>query len=105
MGILDQLKVVLLKIIYQSHDHSLNNLTLSIYCDGSTWIPIASEMPEYNDVEECENANLTTYNITQYVNTATKLEQLKVRFSATGNAANVSEKVGWVDFVAIHVEY
>lgn len=101
MGIPNPFKLVLLKIIYQSHDNTGNNLELSIF-NGSTWIPIASKMPEYKSFNDCENANLTTYNITQYVNTSTKLEQLKVRFSATGNAA--SGNVIGVDFVGVHVE-
>jgi hypothetical protein len=106
MGISDPLKLVLLKIVYQSHDHSLNNLTLSIN-DGvpNEWKLIDSEMEEYKNVVACDKEGLTVYNITSNVTTTAELENLKVKFEATGNAANQSEKVGWVDFVGVHVEY
>jgi hypothetical protein len=104
MSFPDKLSKVILKIIYQSKDHSLQDLTLSISTDhGSTWTQIAPPptVGEYNDINACLEANVT-YDITGYVKTADKLERLEVKFTATGNAA--SEKYSWVDFVGIHVE-
>jgi hypothetical protein len=109
IGISNSLKKILLKIIYQTGDNSPKNLTLSIF-NGTEWTLIASNMPTYHTVEDCMDANVgdyngaTTYDITQYVNTTRKLEELKVRFSISGHADEASGKIGWVDFVGIHVE-
>jgi hypothetical protein len=80
---------------------------------GSEWINIASNMPEYNTIQDCVDANsatdfttgATTYNISQYVKTTNDLENLKVRFSFKGNADTNSGKLGWVDFLGIHLEF
>jgi Protein of unknown function (DUF1628). len=108
-GFPDTLSKVILEVIYQSKDHSLQNLVLSISTDdGSTWTQIAPltdppvTLDEYNDIDACLDAALT-YDITKYVDTADKLEKLEVKFSAIGHAASPN-KYSWVDFVGIHVE-
>ncbi|AKB46274.1 hypothetical protein MSKOL_0497 [Methanosarcina sp. Kolksee] len=103
MGFPYKLSMVLLNVTYQSKDHSLQNLTLSISTDDSTWTQIAPppKVEEYNSIDACLAANVT-YDITDYVKTADKLEKLSVKFSAIGNAA--SNKYSWVDFVGIQVK-
>lgn len=115
MGISNLFTRVFLRIIYNAHDKSTDTLTLRIF-NGTEWIVIASStgqpamLVKYNDLQDCVKANLgeydgaTTYNITQHVKTTSELEKLVVSFSAEGNAANESRKVGWVDFVGIHVD-
>lgn len=109
MGIPDPLKLVQLKIIYNSHDNSVNTQKLCIF-NGSTWIQIApsAEYPdrpaEFNSIDACVEAN-DIYDITQHVKTTAELDKLEVSFSDSGNAANTSAKTGWVDFVGIHVEF
>ena len=56
----------------------------------------------YKDVSECDQ-ELAPFDITEYVDTVEKLNNLTVRVSATGKAAS-DNKVAWVDFVGIHVE-
>ncbi len=108
MGISKPFKI-LLRVIYQTGDNSPKNLTLSIF-NGTEWTLIASNMPTYHTVQDCMNVNVgdyngdTTYDITRYVKTTRELEELKVRFSISGHADDASGKIGWVDFVGIHVE-
>jgi len=104
MGIKDPLKLVLLKIVYISHDSSQKNLTLSINDKNpDKWVTIASDMEEYKKITDCDQ-DLEPFNLTPYVTTTEELENLSIMFSAYGIAAS-DNKIGWVDFVGIHVEY
>ncbi|MDY0130924.1 MAG: hypothetical protein RBR63_12210, partial [Methanosarcina vacuolata] len=98
----DPLTKVLLKIVYANHDNSQKDMTLQINVDGSNWITIAANLYSYKDFSDCDT-NLAPFDITKYVDTVAKLDNLQVRFSATGNAAS-DNKNGWIDFIGIHVE-
>jgi len=107
MNINDPLKAVRLKIVYSGHDSSMKNLTLEIN-DGNPneWIIVDYDMTRYYSYTECDK-NLEPYNLKLMdlgVNTTAELENLSVRFSAYGQAAS-DNKIGWVDFIGIHVEY
>lgn len=107
MNIKDPLKAVLLKIVYSGHDSSMKNLTLEIN-DGNPdqWITVDYNMDPYKSNTACDK-ELEPYNLklmAQGVTTTEELENLSVRFSAYGQAAS-SNKLGWVDFIGIHVEY
>lgn len=107
MNIRDPLTAVLLKIVYSGHDSSMKNLTLEIN-DGNPdeWITVDYEMTRYNSYIECDQ-KLAPYDLKlmdRGVNTTEELENLSVRFSAYGQAAS-DNKIGWVDFIGIHVEY
>ncbi|WP_292390608.1 type IV pilin N-terminal domain-containing protein [Methanosarcina sp. UBA5] len=107
MNIKNPLKVVLLKIVYSGHDSSMKNLTLEIN-DGKPdqWIVVDYDMDRYNSYTECDQ-KLEPYDLKLMnlgVNTTEELENLSVRFSAYGQAAS-ENKIGWVDFIGIHVEY
>jgi len=99
LGTSDSLTNVSLKIVYNSHDNSLKNMTLSIY-NGSAWTMIAYNMEE----KVREDDEPVIYYITNWVKNTTQLENLVVSFSAIGHASETSGKVDWVDFVGIHVE-
>ncbi|KKG11443.1 type IV pilin N-terminal domain-containing protein [Methanosarcina sp. 2.H.A.1B.4] len=103
MNIKDPLKLVLLKIVYITHDNSQKDMKLEIN-DGNpnSWIVIDPDMEMYKDVAVCDQ-DLDPYNITDNVTTVAELENLTVRFSAEG-IANSDNKIGWVDFVGVHVE-
>lgn len=106
MGIPNTLSIVQLMIIYKSHDSSSTQV-LSIF-DGSKWIQIApseyyTAPPYFKTTEDCKKANII-YDITNFVKTADELEKLEVSFSDNGNAANISGKTDWVDYVGIHVK-
>lgn len=101
MGISDPLSSTSLIIIYESHDHSNNNLTLSIY-NGSAWTQVKSNMKEYHSFDDCKKGNLT-YDISPYVKSTDELEKLKVKFLVTGNSKSGKKYLN-VDFVGIHVE-
>jgi FlaG/FlaF family flagellin (archaellin) len=107
MNIKNPLKAVLLKIVYSGHDSSMKNLTLEINDKNpDQWIIVDYEMTRYNSYIACDQ-NLQPYNLKLMnlgVNTTEELENLSVRFSAYGNAASPN-KVGWVDFIGVHVEY
>ena len=99
MNIKDPFKV-LLKIVYITHDGSQKDMKLEINV-GDGWIKIA-DLKVYKDVSKCDQ-ELAPFDITEYVDTVEKLNNLTVRVSATGRAAS-DNKVAWVDFVGIHVE-
>lgn len=105
MNLKDPLQEVLLKIVYANHDNSQKNMTLEINVDGSNWIKVApnitTKLDSYNDFSDCDTS-LAPFDITKYVNTTTKLNNLTVRFSATGNAAS-DNKNGWIDFIGVHI--
>jgi len=94
---------VLLKIVYKKHDNSAP-MTLKINNGSHQWIMLDDDLPFYKTFEDCDD-KLEPYHITQYVRNTTELENLLVKISTEGNAANESEKTGWVDFIGIHVEY
>ncbi len=102
LNLKDPLNKVMLKIVYADHDNSQKDMTLQINVDGSNWITIAPNLPVYKDFSDCDT-NLAPFNITGYVDTVAKLNNLTVRFSAMGNAAS-DNKNGWIDFIGIHVE-
>jgi FlaG/FlaF family flagellin (archaellin) len=93
---------VLLKIVYRKHDNSAD-MVLQIN-NGSQWTIIDDDLPYFRTFEDCDE-ELPPYHITKYVRNTTELENLRVKILSEGNAANESEKTGWVDFVGIHVEY
>lgn len=105
------LKLVLLKIVYITHDDS-QGMKLEIN-DGvpNEWVqidpdpadPNDHDMEMHKDVNECDQDPDSTYNITDKVTTISELENLRVRVSAIGTA-NSENKVGWIDFVGIHAE-
>lgn len=99
LGTSDSLKNVSLMVVYNSHDDSLENMTLSVY-NGSAWTMIAYNMDE----KPREDDDPVIYNITEWVKNTTELEKLIVSFSAIGHASDTSSKIDWVDFVGIHVE-
>jgi hypothetical protein len=101
LNLKDPLDKVMLKIVYANHDNSQKNMTLEINIDGSNWIKVAVDPCGYKDFSGCDT-NLAPFDITKYVNTTAKLNNLTVRFSATGNAAS-DNKNGWIDFIGIHV--
>ena len=100
LNLKDPLKKVLLKIVYANHDNSQKNMTLEINVDGSNWIKVA-DLNNYKDFSDCDT-NLAPFNITGYVNTIAKLDNLTVRFSAKGNAAS-DNKNGRIDFIGVHI--
>lgn len=98
---------ILLKIVYITHDDSQKNMKLEIDV-GSGWVQVAGygtpiPLKMYKDVSDC-NQDFAPVNITDKVVTVERLRNLKVRFSADGNA-NSANKIAWVDFVGIHVEF
>lgn len=101
LNLKDPLTKVLLKVVYANHDNSQQDMKLEINVGGPDWIKVA-DLKSYNDFSDCDT-NLAPFNITGYVNTVAKLNNLTVRFSATGNAAS-DNKNGWIDFIGIHVE-
>ena len=98
----DSIKKVLLKIVYANHDNSQKDMKLEINVGGLEWITVANNLSSYHDFSECDT-NLAPFNITGYIDTTAKLNNLTVRFSAMGNAAS-DNKNGWIDFIGIHVE-
>lgn len=92
---------VTLKIVYKKHDKSAV-MKLEIY-NGSQWIMLDDDLPFYNTFKECDE-ELKPYPITSVKNT-TELENLEVKISGDGNAADPSDKYLKIDFVGIHVEY
>ena len=108
MEIPNPLNLVQLKIIYKSHDSS-STQKICIF-NGSKWTQIAPSLayplphpPIFKSIDDCKNANII-YDITNYVKTIDELEKLEVSFSDNGNAANISGKTGWVDYVGIRVK-
>ncbi|MGB9938532.1 type IV pilin N-terminal domain-containing protein [Methanosarcina sp.] len=95
---------VLLKIVYTAHDFSQKDLTLEINDKNpDQWIIVAGPgMPLYKDTTTCDE-ELYPIDITSHVGTVEELRNLTVRFSAFGKAAS-DNKIGWVDFIGIHVE-
>lgn len=104
MDIKNPLKKVLLKIVYITHDNSQKNMRLEIN-DGNpnSWIVIDPDMPVYKDIVKCDQEG-GLYNLTDKVTTTEELENLTVRFSANGTA-NSDNKIVWIDFLGVHVEY
>lgn len=100
LGTSDSLTNVILKVVYNSHDDSLQNITLSIY-NGSAWTMIAHSMEE----KIRDDDDPVEYHIEDYVKNTTELENLVVSFSAIGNAATGSKKANWIDFVGIQVKF
>jgi Protein of unknown function (DUF1628). len=98
MGISDPLSSISLKVIYNAGDNSPQNLTLSIY-NGYSWTQLASQMGETFQ----GNREVVIYPIFDYVSNTAQLENLIVKFSAIGNAANQSVKTNLVDFVGIQI--
>ncbi len=98
------LKEVLLKIIYTAHDSSQKDLTLEINDKNpDKWITVTGPgMPLYKDTTTCNNS-LALIDLKTWVDTTEELRNLTVRFSAYG-IANSDNKIGWVDFIAIHAE-
>ncbi len=91
---------VILKIVYRIHDQSAK-LEL-----GINNVPgIVFELPKK------ENESITSefvekeFDITPYITNATDLEDIEINISTTPNAANESDKEGWIDFIGIHLEY
>lgn len=108
MDISDSSKPVKLKVIYRSQGCSPDEIPLSIY-DGSDWTQIGPKMKNYSSFDDCKNSNSNIYEITSYVNASEKLENLKVRFSATENSDEhdpdeQNEKFYEIDFIGIHIE-
>ncbi|MCQ1534708.1 type IV pilin [Methanosarcina sp. KYL-1] len=87
---------VRLKVVYIKHDNSPEIMSLKIY-NGSQCITIMEELPT--------NLNTVEMPITEHVKTTAELENLLVQISTIGNAADSADKVGWIDFVGIHLEY
>ena len=98
MGVSDPLSSISLKVIYNAGDNSPQNLTLSIY-NGYDWTQLASQMGETFK----GNREVVIYPIIDYVSNTAQLENLIVKFSGIGNAANQSVKTDLVDFVGIQV--
>lgn len=108
MDISDSSRPVKLKVIYRSQGCSPDEIPLSIY-DGSDWTQIGPKMKNYSSFDDCKNSNSNIYEITSYVNASEKLENLKVRFSATENPDEhdpdeQNEKFYEIDFIGIHIE-
>lgn len=95
-----------LKIVYTIHDNSQQDLTLEINDKNpDEWINIVPsnvDLEKYKTITETDQ-NLPTFSLITWVNTTEELRNLTVRFSAFGNADS-GNKVGWVDFIGIHVE-
>jgi FlaG/FlaF family flagellin (archaellin) len=104
MGIKNPLTKVLLKIVYITHDNSQKDMKLEIN-DGNpnSWEVVDLDMDMYKDIIKCDQEG-GLYNLTDNVTTIEELENLSIRVSATG-IANSDNKIAWVDFLGIHVEY
>jgi FlaG/FlaF family flagellin (archaellin) len=102
MGISDSSKPVKLKVIYRSQGCSPDEIPLSIY-DGSEWTQIGPKMKNYSSFDDCKNSNSNIYEITSYVDAPEKLENLKVRFSATENPDEQNKKFYEIDFIGVHI--
>lgn len=103
MGISDPLKLVQLNVVYSSKDCSPDEIPLSVY-NGSNWTQIGQNMKENCNFTESSTVVYDISSEPSYVNTTEKLEKLVVKFSASGNANENSDKYYCVDCVRIHVE-
>jgi Protein of unknown function (DUF1628). len=106
LNLKDPLTKVELKIVYTVHDDSQQQLTLEINDKNpDTWVNIVPSninLEKYKTIIETDE-ELPVFDITDQVKTVEELRNLKVRFSAYGNADS-NNKFGWVDFIAIHAE-
>jgi Protein of unknown function (DUF1628). len=104
MGISDPLKLVQLNVVYSSKDCSPNEIPISVY-NGSEWTQIGQKMVENCEFTQSANFIYDISSAPSYVNTTEKLENLKVRFSASENASPNSGKFIRIDCVRIHVVF
>lgn len=92
---------ITLKIICTRHDNSPKKTVIrpEIY-NGSQWTPLDPIPFEGSDIYV-----VTERDITKYVKNTTELENLEVKITADGNAADPSGKYFRVDFIGIHLDY
>ena len=94
----DSLSNVLLKIVYRTNDNSLLKIELRFYDidNASSWTTREIMLPEKNAF------NVTTINLTPFINTTEDLANFTVRLEAVTNAA--SEKEINIDYLALWIE-
>lgn len=91
---------ITLRIVCTRHDQSRITITPEINNGSSQWTPLDS-IDFTSSMKFVDN----NYSITDYVKTATELENLEVRILAEGNAGDNADKALYVDFVGIHLEF
>jgi FlaG/FlaF family flagellin (archaellin) len=91
---------VLLRIVYSIHDQSAK-----LELEANNGSPVMTfDLPKNNNTDPTKsNFTEKEYDITPCVKNATDLENLVIKISTTPNAA--AYKVGWIDYIGIHLEY
>lgn len=96
---------ITLKIICTRHDNSPEKVEKTVIrpeiYNGSQWTHLNPPIPFASSDEYVT----VTYPIADYVKNTTELENLEVKITADGNAADPSDKYFRVDFIGIHLGY
>ncbi len=96
----DSFSNVTLKIAYKTNDNSLLKIDLRFYDVDNPleWNSVEVELPENNDF------NVTSINLTPYINTTTDLANFKIKFQAVGNANENANKEVNIDYLGLWVQ-
>lgn len=91
---------ITLRIVCTRHDQSRITITPEINNGSSQWI----QLPAIDFTKSMALVD-QNYTITEYVKTATEIENLEVRILAEGHAGDSADKSLYVDFVGVHLEF